>query len=180
VLLGWDHVARLKTALDQRPDDLVAFPVPKGPKARAYMPVIVGLGVPKNAPNPAGANALIRHLTTISAQAQVLSLLGFFPAVSGQLSKRLSPGLLAEAAAVRKQQKAPDAVQALLPIGLAAEGANFNKVYQDTFKRIVRNGENIQTVLKEQGDLLQEIFTKTGAPRWASDPPSGKAPCRVK
>ena len=33
VLLGWDHVARLKTALDQRPDDLVAFPVPRGPKA---------------------------------------------------------------------------------------------------------------------------------------------------
>ena len=25
VLLGWDHVARLKTALDQRPDDLIAF-----------------------------------------------------------------------------------------------------------------------------------------------------------
>jgi multiple sugar transport system substrate-binding protein len=123
---------------------------------------------------------LIRHLTTISAQAQVLSLLGFFPAVSGQLSKRLSPGLLAEAAAVRKQQKAPDAVQALLPIGLAAEGANFNTLDQDTFRRIVRNGENIQTVLKEQGDLLQEIFTKTGAPCWAPDPPSGKRPCRVK
>ncbi|MDQ3671047.1 MAG: ABC transporter substrate-binding protein [Actinomycetota bacterium] len=180
VLLGWDHVARLKTALDQRPDDLIAFPVPKGPKARAYMPVIVGLGVPKNAPNPAGANALIRHLTSISAQAQMLSLLGFFPVVGGRLSKRISPGLLAEAAAVRKQQKAKDAVQALLPIGLAAEGANFNKVYQDTFKRIVRNNENIQTVLKEQGDLLQAIFEKTGAPCWAPDPPSGKNPCRVK
>ncbi|MDQ3164519.1 MAG: ABC transporter substrate-binding protein [Actinomycetota bacterium] len=180
VLLSWDHVARLKTALDQRPDDLVAFPVPRGPKGRSYMPVIVGLGVPRNAPNSAGANALIRHMTTISSQAQVLSLLGFFPAVGGRLSKRLSPGLLAEAAAVRKQQKAPDAVQALLPIGLAAEGANFNKIYRDTFTRIVRNGENIRTVLKEQGDLLQAIFDKTGAPCWAPDPPSGKAPCRVK
>ena len=180
VLLTWDHVARLKTALDQRPDDLVAFPVPRGPKGRSYMPVIVGLGVPRNAPNSAGANALIRHMTTISSQAQVLSLLGFFPAVGGRLSKRLSPGLLAEAAAVRKQQKAPDAVQALLPIGLAAEGANFNKIYRDTFTRIVRNGEDIRTVLKEQGDLLQAIFDKTGAPCWAPDPPSGKAPCRVK
>ncbi len=180
VLLSWDHVARLKTALDQRPDDLVAFPVPRGPKGRSYMPVIVGLGVPRNAPNSAGANALIRHMTTISSQAQVLSLLGFFPAVGGRLSKRLSPGLLAEAAAVRKQQKAPDAVQALLPIGLAAEGANFNKIYRDTFTRIVRNGENIRTVLKEQGDLLQAIFDKTGAPCWAPDPPSGKNPCRVK
>jgi len=180
VLLGWDHVARLRTALDQRPDDLVAFPVPKGPKARAYMPVMVGLGVPRNAPNPTGANALIRHMTSLSSQAQVLSLLGFFPAVGGRLSKRISPGLLAEAAAVRKQTKAKDAVQALLPIGLAAEGANFNKVYRDTFNRIIRNGENIQAVLKEQGDLLQEIFTKTGAPCWAPDPPSGKNPCRVK
>ena len=180
VLLGWDHVARLRTALDQRPDDLVAFPVPKGPKARSYMPVIVGLAIPKNAPNPAGGKALIRHLTTISAQAQVLSLLGFFPAVEGRLSKRLSPGLLAEAAAVRKQQKSPDAVQALLPIGIGTENGNFNKIYQDTFKRIVRNNENIQTVLKEQGDLLQAIFEKTGAPCWAPDPPSGKNPCRVK
>ena len=180
VLLGWDHVARLKTALDQRPDDLVAFPVPKGPKARSYMPVIVGLAVPKNAPNPAGANALIKHLLTISAQAQMLSLLGFFPVVRGQLSKRLSPGLLAEAKAVRKQQTAADSVQALLPVGIGAENANFNKIYRDTFTRIVRNNENIQTVLKEQGDLLQEIFTKTGAPCWSPDPPSGKAACRVK
>ena len=180
VLLGWDHVARLKTALDQRPDDLVAFPVPKGPKARSYMPVIVGLAIPKNAPNPEGAKALARHLLTIGAQAQILSISGFFPAVGGRLSKRISPGLLAEAAAVRKQQKAPDSVQALLPIGIGAEGGNFSKIYRDTFTRIVRNGEDIRGVLKEQGDLLQAIFDKTGAPCWAPDPPSGKAPCRVK
>jgi multiple sugar transport system substrate-binding protein len=180
VLLGWDHVARLKTALDQRPDDLVAFPVPRGPKARSYMPVIVGLAIPKNAPNPAGARALIRHLTTIGAQAQILSLTGFFPAVGGRLSKQISPGLLAEAAAVRKQQKAPDAVQALLPIGIGAESGNFTKIYRDTFTRIVRNGENIQTVLREQGELLDQIFVKTNAPCWAPDPSSGKARCKVK
>jgi multiple sugar transport system substrate-binding protein len=179
VLLGWDHVARLKTALDQRPDDLVAFPVPKGPKARSYMPVLVGLGIPKNAPNPAGAKALIRHMTTIGAQAQILSLTGFFPAVGGRLSKRLSPGLLAEANAVRKQQKAKDAVQALLPVGIGAENGNFNKIYRDTFTRIVRNGENIQAVLREQGELLDQVFVKTNAPCWAPDPPSGKARCRV-
>jgi multiple sugar transport system substrate-binding protein len=180
VLLGWDHVARLKTALDQRGDDLVAFPVPRGPKARAYMPVIVGLGVPKNAPNPTGANALIRHLTTLSSQAQMLSLLGFFPVVGGRLSKRLSPGLLAEAAAVRKQQTAKDAVQALLPVGIGAENATFNKIYRDTFTRIVRNGEDIRTVLREHGDLLQAIFDKTGAPCWPPDPSSGTRPCRVR
>jgi multiple sugar transport system substrate-binding protein len=180
VLLGWDHVARLKTALDQRPDDLVAFPVPKGPKARSYMPVIVGLAIPKNAPNPAGGKALARHMLTLSAQAQILSIAGFFPVVPGRLSKQISPGLRAEAAAVRRQQKAKDAVQALLPIGIGAENGNFNKIYRDTFTRIVRNGENIQTVLDEQGALLEAIFEKTGAPCWAPDPPSGKAPCKVK
>jgi multiple sugar transport system substrate-binding protein len=180
VLLGWDHVARLKTALDQRPDDLVAFPVPSGPKARAYMPVIVGLAIPSNAPNLAGARALIRHLTTIGAQAQILSLTGFFPAVGGRLSKSISPGLLAEANAVRKQQQAKDAVQALLPIGIGAEGGNFNKIYRDTFTRIVRNGENIPKVLREHGDLLDQIFVKTNAPCWAPDPSSGKGRCRVK
>jgi multiple sugar transport system substrate-binding protein len=180
VLLGWDHVARLKTALDQRPDDLVAFPVPKGPKARSYMPVLVGLAIPKNAPNPDGAKALIRHLTGISAQAQILSLTGFFPAVGGRLSKRLSPGLLAEAAAVAKQQKAKDAVQALLPVGIGAEGGNFSKIYRDTFTRIVRNGEETRKVLKEQGDLLDQIFVKTNAPCWAPDPSSGKGRCVVK
>jgi multiple sugar transport system substrate-binding protein len=179
VLLAWDHVARLKTALDQRPDDLVAFPVPKGPKARSYMPVIVGLAIPKNAPNPAGGKALARHMLTLSAQAQILSIAGFFPVVPGRLSKQISPGLRAEAAAVRRQQKAKDAVQALLPIGIGAENGNFNKVYTDTFTRIVRNGEDIQKVLNEQGALLQAIFDKTGAPCWAPDPPSGKAPCKV-
>jgi multiple sugar transport system substrate-binding protein len=180
VLLGWDHVARLKTALDQRPEDLVAFPVPAGPKARAYMPVLVGMAIPRNAPNPAGGKALMQHLLRISAQAQILSLTGFFPVVPGRLSKQISPGLRAEANAVRKQQKAKDAVQALLPIGIGAEGGNFNKVYTDTFTRIVRNGENIQKVLNEQAAILQEIFTKTGAPCWAPDPPSGKNPCRVR
>ena len=81
VLLAWDHVARLKTALDQRPDDLVAFPVPKGPKARSYMPVIVGMAIPRNAPNPAGAKALMQHMLRLSAQAQILSITGFFPVV---------------------------------------------------------------------------------------------------
>lgn len=180
VLLGWDHVARLKTALDQRPDDLVAFPVPRGPKARSYMPVLVGMGIPKNAPNPDGGKALIRHLTTLGPQAALLSLTGFFPAVSGRLSKQLSPGLLAEAAAVARQQKAKDAVQALLPVGIGAEGGNFSKIYRDTFTRIVRNGENIQKVLKEQGDLLDQIFVKTNAPCWAPDPASGKARCVVR
>jgi multiple sugar transport system substrate-binding protein len=68
----------------------------------------------------------------------------------------------------------------LLPVGIGAEGGNFSKIYRDTFTRIVRNGESIPTVLKEQGDLLDQIFVKTSAPCWAPDPSSGKARCIVK
>ena len=180
VLLGWDHVARLKTALDQRPDDLVAFPVPRGPKTRSYMPVLVGLGIPRNAPNPAGARELIKHMVKLSAQAQILSLTGFFPVVGGRLSKRSPPGCAQRRTPSVSSRQAKDAVQALLPIGIGAEGGNFNKIYRDTFTKIVRNGENIQAVLREQGELLDQIFVKTNAPCWAPDPPSGKARCRVK
>jgi multiple sugar transport system substrate-binding protein len=181
VLLAWDHVARLKTALDQKPDELVAFPVPRGPKARSYMPVVVGLAIPAGAtPNLAGAKAYIKFMLSISTQAQILSLLGFLPIVPGRLSKRISPGLLAEAAAVRRQTKAKDAVQALLPVGIQDQGGNFNKIYRDTFTRTVLNHEPIPNVLNEQGNALQAIFDKTGAPCWSPDPPSGKAACKVK
>ena len=140
------------------------------------MPVLVGMAIPRNAPNPAGGKALMQHMLRIAAQAQILSLTGFFPVVPGRLSKQISPGLRAEASAVRKQQKAKDAVQALLPIGLGAEEGNFNKVYLDTFTRIVRNGENIQTVLNEQAAPAPGDLHKTGAPCWAPDPRAERIP----
>lgn len=181
VLLAWDHVARLKTALDQKPDELVAFPVPRGPKARSYMPVIVGLAIPVGSiPNLAGAKAYIKFMLGLSTQAQILSTLGFLPVVPGRLSKRISPGLLAEAAAVRRQTASKDAVQALLPVGIADQGGNFNKVYRDTFTRTVLNKESIPNVLQDEGNQLQAIFDKTGAPCWSPDPSSGKAACKVK
>jgi multiple sugar transport system substrate-binding protein len=68
---------------------------------------------------------------------------------------------------------------ALLPIGLGAEGGNFNTIYRDTFTRTVTRNENIQAVLNDQGAKLQAIFDKTGAPCWRPDPPS-QGPCKVK
>ena len=102
-------------------------------------------------------------LRTQRPGADALASPDFFPVVRGRLSKSISPGLRAEAAAVRRQQKAKDAVQALLPVGIGAEGGNFNKIYIDTFTRIVRNGENIQTVLNEQGALLQRDLRQDGS-----------------
>ena len=179
VLLGWDHVARLKTALDQRPDDLVAFPVPRGPKARSYMPVLVGHRHSEERTEP-------RRREGADPPPGEARPTGADPLADGLLPGRRRSALQADLARAcarrrsrRKQQQAKDAVQALLPIGIGAEGGNFSKIYRDTFTRIVRNGEDIQKVLKEQGELLDQIFVKTNAPCWAPDPPSGKARCKV-
>jgi multiple sugar transport system substrate-binding protein len=179
VWVAWDHVARLVNALRTRPGDFVAFPPPKGPRGRGYMPVLAGLAIPKTAPNPSGARQLIRWLTGVPVQARTLGSVGFFPVVGSRLSKQTGAGLLKMNSAVSKTQRADDALESLLPIGLGPEGGNFNRIYTDTFVRIVVRGENIQRVLADQATQLQEIMNKTGAPCWAPDPKS-RGPCRVR
>jgi multiple sugar transport system substrate-binding protein len=180
VWVAWDHVARLVNALKARPGEYVAFPPPKGPRGRGYMPVLAGLAVPKTAPNASGGQALIRWMTGKATQARTLGSVGFFPVVGARLSRQLGEGLLKMNAAVGRAQRSKDALKSLLPIGLGTEGGNFNKVYTDTFVRIVVRGENIQKVLNEQAAELQEIMDKTRAPCWAPDPPSRGRPCRVR
>jgi multiple sugar transport system substrate-binding protein len=179
VWVAWDHVARLVNALRTRPDDFVAFPAPAGPKGRGYMPVLAGLAIPKTAPNPSGARQLIRWMTGVPVQARTLGSVGFFPVVGSRLSKQTGAGLLKMNSAVSRTQRARDALESLLPIGLGTESANFKRVYVDTFVRIVVRGENIQSVLSEQARQLQSIMDKAGAPCWAPDPKSS-GPCRVR
>jgi len=179
VLLAFDHVARLKNALELRANDFVVFPAPTGPKGLAYMPVLAGLAIPKTASNIPGAKALIRHLLSRSTQAKTLSSVGFYPVVAGRLSKRVSSGLRAEANAVKIQQTSPKALPSLLPIGLGGEGGNFNTVYRNAFTRIVIKGEPTTAVLAAEAANLQAIMDKTGAPCWKPDPPSNGA-CKVK
>ncbi len=179
VWVAWDHVARLVNALKTRPDDFVAFPAPKGPKGRGYMPVLAGLAIPKTAPNAAGARQLILWMDGISTQARTLGSVGFFPVNGQKLSEKLGPGLLKMNAAVRRAQRGSDALKSLLPIGLGAEGGNFSKIYVDTFTRIVIRGENPKSVVDDEATQLQALMDKTGAPCWAPDPPSN-GPCKVK
>jgi len=179
VWVAWDHVARLTTALKTRGNDFVAFPAPKGPKGRGYMPVLAGLAIPKTAPNPSGAKQLIKWMNSVPVQARTLGSVGFFPVVGSRLSKRLGVGLLSMNTAVKNTQRAKDALKSLLPIGLGAEGGNFNKVYVDTFTRIVVKGEDAKTVVNDEAPILQAIMDKTGAKCWAPDPPS-TGPCKVK
>ena len=60
----------------------------------------------------------------------------------------------------------------LLPVGLGDKGGEFNKVYTDTFQRIVIRGQDVKESLDTQAQRLAAIMSETGAPCWAPDAPS--------
>ena len=178
VWVAFDHTARLIEAFNADPEGFVAFPAPAGPAGRGFMPVIVGLGIPADAPNPEAGAEMIEFLTRPDVQGAVLKELGFFPVVDGVDFSALSDGVAIEAGAVTKQATAPDALPALLPVGLGDRGGELNQIYRNAFDRIVLDGEDIETVLNEEGDALQALMSETGAPCWAPDP-AGDGPCQV-
>jgi multiple sugar transport system substrate-binding protein len=179
VWIAWDHTARLIDAATQQSDNIMLVPAPAGPKGRGFMPVITGLGIPKNAPDRASSEKLIEYLTQPQQQIATLTNLAFFPATGAQIPTELPPGVKLEADAVAKQSSAPDAVPALLPVGLGSQGNEFNNVFIDTFTRIVINNEDVQTVLSDEAGKLQNLIDQANAPCWAPDPPSS-GPCKVK
>jgi len=179
VWIAWDHVARLKEALNSAPDQYVVFPPPAGPKGRAYMPVVAGLAIAKDAPARADAAAIIAHLLKPETQVKTAAEVGFFPVVDAKLPPDLSPGIKLEADAIAKTQTAKDALVALLPVGLGDKGGEFNKVYFDTFQRIVLRGEPIRATLDAEAEQLRNVMNAAKAPCWAPDPPS-QGVCPVK
>jgi len=179
VWIAWDHIARVKDALTTQPDQFVAFPAPAGPKGRGYMPVVAGLAIPKDAPNRAGAVAVIEHMTKPETQLMTAAEVGFFPVVKADLPPNLAPGIKLLAGAVAATQGSKDALVSLLPVGLGAKGGEFNKVYNDTFQRIVLRNEPVKAVLESQAKVLETLMKDTGAPCWAPDKPSQGA-CPVQ
>jgi len=178
VWVAFDHTARLIEAFNAEPDNFVAFPAPSGPMGKGFMPVIVGLGIPNTAPDPEASAGLIEYLTRPDVQGAVLRDLGFFPVVAGVNFSDLPAGVAIEAGAVEAQANASDAVPALLPVGLGERGGEINQIFRNAFDRVVLDGEDIATVLGEEGDNLQALMNETGAPCWAPDPVSD-GPCQV-
>lgn len=179
VMVAWDHIARLKNAISATPDDYVVFPAPAGPKGRGYMPVLAGLAIPKGAPDKDGAIKVIEHLTTPDVQLLTAARVGFFPTLNVDLPPDLDPGVALLAGGVTATQAAKDAVISLLPVGLGDKGGEFNKVYMDSFQRIVLQNEPVAAVLEEESAVLAKLMTDTKAPCWAPDA-SSDGPCPVQ
>jgi len=164
VWIAWDHTARVKTAILERPDDFVVLPAPAGPKGRGVITVLAGLAIPKTSPDPAGAYRLIEYLTRPSTQAMILQGVGFFPVVAEAAGAVPTGGLKVLADGVAAQSAAPDLLVSIIPGGLGARSDEFKKVYVDAFTEIVLRGRPIEEVLARQGAVLEALFRETGAP----------------
>jgi len=178
VWVAFDHTARLLPALVEKPNDFVVFPAPAGAKGRGYMPVMVGIAIPKNTPDRAAAERVIDHMTKPATQALLLKEMGFFPVVKTDLGQ-LSPGIQLASQGMAAVFAAKDGVASQLPVQLGAKGGEFSKIYVDTFTRIVLRKEDIKTVLQTQGKLLNDLVQDVGAPCWAPDVSTSGRPCFV-
>lgn len=172
VWVAWDHTARLKKALDARPDDFIVFPAPAGPRGRGFMVVLAGLAIPVDSPDRTAAAKLIDHLTRPETQIITLNNVGFFPIVATENIDEIPVGLAALKRGVIRQSSAPDALPALLPAGLGEKGRDFNAVYNAAFSRIVMRGKEVVPVLDKNAKNLRAIMTETGAKCWPPDSPS--------
>lgn len=179
VLLAWDHVARLVEAPKRKPGEFVMMPVPAGPAGRGYMPVVAGLAIPKGAPDPDGAEELIRALTEPKTQLDVLRKNAFFPTVDVDVPGSIGPGVSEQVGASRAQQELGDALVALPPTGLGERDAEMSQVFRDCFTEIVLDGANPASVLPDKAGQMQEILDAVKAPCWAPDPDSGGQTCQV-
>jgi len=181
VWIAWDHQARVTDALDKMSDQFVVAPAPSGPKGLGYMPVINGLAIPKNAPNKAGAEALVDWLTRPKQQAATGATLGFFPAIQGvTLSGPDVPASLAAESTVNSKYLAnKKAIPALLEVGLGAQGDAFKLAYQDVFTRIILRNQDVTSSLDYEAGQIQQALNTAKAACWPPDPPS-TGPCQIK
>ncbi|SMX47799.1 Bacterial extracellular solute-binding protein [Maliponia aquimaris] len=175
----FDHTSRLAQAFNDRPDDFVAFPAPAGPTGRGFMPVLAGIAIPRTAPDMDAAKALVAYMMQPETQIATLRSTSFFPVVAVDLPEDLPPAVKAAGAAVAAMSSAADANPGLLPSGLGDKGGDFNRVFVDTFERIILAGQPIESVLQDQKKTLAAIMEDTGAPCWAPDAPSEGA-CPVE
>jgi multiple sugar transport system substrate-binding protein len=179
VWIVWDHVARLTEALKASPAEFLAFPAPTGPRGLGYIPVLVGLAIPKSSPDRAGAARLIGYLTKASTMEVTLQEVGFFPPTTTfSLPADLSAGIRVAATAVQQQTTSSKALASLLPVGLKDKDGAYDDVFRATFQAIVLQNQPIRMALESKGRQLQSVLDAVQARCWRPDPPSSST-CRV-
>ena len=179
VWVAFDHTARLANAFNERPDDFIAFPAPAGPTGRGFMPVVVGIGIPKTAPDMEASKKLLAYMVKASTQTETLRVTSFFPVVTAELPSDMPPAVQTSGAAIAAMSGSDDANPGLLPVGLGKLGGEFNAVYVDSFERIILGGEDVRAVLDEQAEALASVMNEAAAPCWGPDPASD-GPCPVE
>jgi multiple sugar transport system substrate-binding protein len=179
VTVAWDHVARLVDAPKAKPDQWMMVPAPSGPKGLGYMAVLVGLGIPKGAPDVDKTKDLIKALSQPDTQIELLRQNAFFPTVKAEIPTDLSPAIRLEADAVKQQQAAAKAIVSLPPVGLGKRDGEMSKIFRDAFTAIVLNGADIQKTLDAQAKNMQTILDETKVSCWAPDPVRPGETCSV-
>jgi len=170
VLVAWDHVARLRDAPGDKPDDWLMVPAPTGPRGLGYMLVVAGLAIPDGAPEADHAKDVIKALTTGDVQVDVLRQNAFFPVTNAQVPTDLPGAVSLEAAAVKAQQEAANAIVSLPPVGVGARDGEVGQVFKNTFKEICLDGKPVQGVLDAQAGQLNAILDELKVPCWRPDP----------
>jgi multiple sugar transport system substrate-binding protein len=179
VWVGWDHTARLWEVFKERSDEFVAFPAPIGPYGRGSRSMVIGLGIPKSAPNPEQARTLIQYLTTAEVQMKILDNLGFLPVITPAESIILSSRFHSLIGALNKQMEGVENLPVRPPTGLDKREAEFNNIYLAAFTRIVLRNKEVSPVLSQQADHLRQLYQETKAPCPLPDL-VGIAPCPVQ
>jgi multiple sugar transport system substrate-binding protein len=179
VWIAWDHTARLMKAFQERPDDFVAFPAPRGPKGRGFLAVISGLALPAAEPDTANAAMLIDYLTQPAIQERTLMETGFFPVLGGEASDSLPIYLRNLDKAIKDQMNGKNSILTLMPMGLGDQAGKYNSYFMLTFSEIVLEGKDIQGVLDRNARKLQEIIDKENLECWLPDT-SAERPCKIE
>jgi multiple sugar transport system substrate-binding protein len=163
VLIAWDHTARIKSAIIEKPKDFAIVPVPSGLKGRGYITVAVGLAIPVGAPEKDNAIRLIEYLTRPDIQVTVLENVGFFPTVKEAEGAIPAGPLKVLAKGVLTQSGAADSVMVMIP-SLGPKGGEFTATYRDVFTKIVIEGADIGMTITEAGDKIRALFEEVGVP----------------
>ena len=161
VLIAWDHTARLKPAIVERPNDFVVVPVPRGPMGRGYIIVLVGLSVPKAA-DVTEPKELIDYLTSPEMQVSILENVGFFPVVQEAVGITPEGALKILAQGVINQSATKDSIISFIP-SLGGKSGEFTETYRIAFRRIVFDGEDPAKVIMELGEKIRLMFKETGS-----------------